>query len=187
MLRTAVLLAPETDQPIEAVIGQATILSAARIAWRMGDCLLHHAAQWCTLPLLIGTLQDQMNIEVVQSSPAPEVFGMLPQGKVNGMHKNGDLQRHWTAFQSQEYNVVEVSHAINSLSRASCCHYTLCTTSVGGRASPENSDMSRLSVQSSQLLSHVRSCLLCADWVSMQWQQCAQSLAVDSTSHAAVC
>ncbi len=128
-----------------------------------------------------------MGVEVVRPPTNSERFLVLPQGKVNGMHKNGDLQRHWTAFQSQEYNVVGVSHAINSLSRASCCYCTLCTTSSGGWANLENGDMSRLSGQSSQLLRHVRTCVLCADQAFMQWQLCAQPLAVGSTSNAGVC
>ena len=133
---TAVLLAPEADRPIGTIGDQATCISAARIAWRMGDfaCTVQLSG---ALRLSPGTLQNQMNIEVVRPPPASETFGVLPQGKVNGMHKNGDLQRHWTAFQSQEYNVVGVSHAINSLSRASYCHCTLCTTSSGGRPSPD--------------------------------------------------
>ena len=77
---------------------------------------------------------------------------MLLQGKVSGMHKSGDLQRHWTAFQSQEYNVVGVSRATSSSSRAPWSQCTSCTASVGDRASPEAGVMSWLSAQAAQLL-----------------------------------
>ena len=130
-MHKALLSASEVYQPTGTIDGQATIFSAACSAWCKGVCHLHCAAHWCTSPLLIGTLQNQMTLEDVWPPPASEMSAVLLQGKVNGMHKNGDLQRHWTAFQSQEYNVVGVSHAIDSLSRAACCHCTLCLTSFG--------------------------------------------------------
>ena len=161
-MHKALLSASEVYQPTGTIDGQATIFSAACSAWRKGDRHLHCAPHWCTSPLLFGTLQDQMNMEVMQSPPVSDAFGMLLQGKVNGMHKNGDLQRHWTAFQSQEYNVVGVSHANQQPVKSIMLPLHLVHSIFWGWANPENGAMSRLSVQSSQLRRHVHSYVMCA-------------------------